>query len=154
MVQNCHESTRNYWATCLSIHSFARTVHSFAYSASLMRSAAFIRLLARSLTHSQARGKVNVSLYNSALSFTNHFLIQVRPLVRQPSFCHANKHHIRVLCRRKSKQLTRLEMGGKKHQLKRREGKRLEISQMSGAIFSHLSSFCFYLFSFPRFLPF
>ena len=49
-----------YWSTCLSIRWFACTTHSFTGSAvlaSLARSAALIRSLTCSLTHSQTRGK-------------------------------------------------------------------------------------------------
>ena len=35
MVQNSQESRCKYWPTCPSIHSFACTTHSFAYSALL-----------------------------------------------------------------------------------------------------------------------
>ena len=55
------EGGRKYWATRSSVRSFARTTHSFAYSAllaSLARTAALIRSLVHSLTHSRARGKV------------------------------------------------------------------------------------------------
>ena len=70
--QNSQELGRKHWATCSSVRSFARsahsfacTVHSFACStllASLARSAALIRSLARFLTHSRARGKENDSM--------------------------------------------------------------------------------------------
>ena len=62
MAQNNQESSRKYWATRSSVRSFTRTAHSFACSAllaSLARSAVLICSLAHSLTHSQARGKVN-----------------------------------------------------------------------------------------------
>ena len=52
MVQNSQEYRLKYWATRSSVHSFARTAHSFACSgllASLAPSAALIRLPARSL---------------------------------------------------------------------------------------------------------
>ena len=52
MVQKNKESRSRYWTTCLSVHSFARTAHSFACSgllASLAPSAALTRSLARSL---------------------------------------------------------------------------------------------------------
>ena len=55
MVQNNQESRCKYWDTRLSVCSFARTAHSFAWSAllsSLTHSVALIRLLARSLTSS------------------------------------------------------------------------------------------------------
>ena len=38
MVQNSHGSGRKYWATCLSVHLFACTAHSFACSALLAHS--------------------------------------------------------------------------------------------------------------------
>ena len=53
VVQNNQESGRKYWATCLSVHLFARTL-----LASLTCSAALIQSLAL-LTHSQACVKVN-----------------------------------------------------------------------------------------------
>ena len=52
-----------HWLVCSLVRSFARTAHSFAFSAhSFASSAALIRLLARSLIHSQTRGKVNDSM--------------------------------------------------------------------------------------------
>ena len=52
MVQKSHESMYKYWATRSSVRSFARIAHSFTCSAllaSLARSAALIRSLARSI---------------------------------------------------------------------------------------------------------
>ena len=51
----------DYWAICSSVRLFTRTAHSFAcfaLLASLARSAALIRSLARSLTRSRAHGIV------------------------------------------------------------------------------------------------
>ena len=59
MVQNNQESRRKYGTTCSTFRSFACTVHSSVYHArlaSLAHSDALICLLARSLTHSRARG--------------------------------------------------------------------------------------------------
>ena len=59
MVQSNQESRRKYGTTCSTFRSFACTVHSSVYNArlaSLAHSDALICLLARSLTHSRARG--------------------------------------------------------------------------------------------------
>ena len=72
LVQKSQESRRKYRAAHSSVRSFARTVHWFACSAmvtSLVRSAALIRLLARSPTHSPAHGKVKDSMYQNDLIF-------------------------------------------------------------------------------------
>ena len=69
---------REYWAIRSSVYSFARTAHSFACSAllaSLARSAALIRSLARSLTHSGAHGE-EVFVYELNASISYH----LRPL--------------------------------------------------------------------------
>ena len=66
-VQNNQESRRKYWATRSSIHSFARWLVSLHHSLiHLLHTARFAGALhythsslARSLTHSRARGKVN-----------------------------------------------------------------------------------------------
>ena len=49
MVDNSQEYRLKYWATRSSIHSFARTAHSFACSALLVTLARSIRSLAHSL---------------------------------------------------------------------------------------------------------
>ena len=62
MVRDNQESTSTYWATHSSVCLFAFNALLFACSgllASLTRSAALIYMLARSLTHSRACGKVN-----------------------------------------------------------------------------------------------
>ena len=62
VVQNSHESRRQYWATCFSVCSFTSTAQTFACSAlfaSLARSAALIRSLARLLAHSRAHGRMD-----------------------------------------------------------------------------------------------
>ena len=46
MVQNNHEYRLEYWAICLSVRSFARTAHSFACSALLVRSLCFFTWMA------------------------------------------------------------------------------------------------------------
>ena len=55
MVHNNQEPRCNYWATRLSVRSFARTAHSFTCSALI---AALVRLLAH-FAHSLSCGKVN-----------------------------------------------------------------------------------------------
>ena len=75
MVQKSHEQRRKYWATRLSVCSFAGSAHSiagYALLATLARSAALIRLLAFSITHSRARGKVYdwMSGYDLVLSYS------------------------------------------------------------------------------------
>ena len=70
MVQSSQESGHKYFATCSSIHSFARTAHSLTGSAqlaSLARSTAFNRSLARSLTQSQACWKKYDSMSENVL---------------------------------------------------------------------------------------
>ena len=71
MVQNNQELRRKYWATCLSVCSFARTAHSFACSrllSSLATSAALTHSLARSLRslHYFTLSKNNLVLSHSA----------------------------------------------------------------------------------------
>ena len=61
MAKNNQETRCKYWATHSSIRSFARIGHSFAGSALLALLPGFavlIHLLAHSLTHCQAHGKV------------------------------------------------------------------------------------------------
>ena len=68
--QNSQGSGRKYWTTRSSVHLFARTARSFACTAllaSLACSAALIRLIARSLTHSRAREKVIDSMSQNDL---------------------------------------------------------------------------------------
>ena len=99
MVQDNQKPKRKYWATCLSVYSFAHIAHSFtccALLAALARSAALtcsrapLRSLARmlrcahllacsttltcSLAHSLARGTVNdkMAIYSVFFSFLAH----------------------------------------------------------------------------------
>ena len=63
-----------------SVHSFARTTHSFAYSkllASLARSSALIHLLARSLTNSRACGKVHDSMSQNDLIMSHSANVRI-----------------------------------------------------------------------------
>ena len=72
----------DYWAIRSSICSFTCTTHSFACSALLAllaRSAALIRSLACSLTHSGAYGKGGFCLWNKRVN-----LISFKPTVRRP----------------------------------------------------------------------
>ena len=76
VIQNIQKYRLKYWASCSSIHSFARTTHSFACStllASLARSAALIHSLAR-LLHSLPSGTVNdwMAIYSVFFSILDH----------------------------------------------------------------------------------
>ena len=68
MVDDSQEYRLQYWATCSSVRSFARTAHSFACPgllASLVRSAALTRSLVRSLPSSWERAysyEINTSI--------------------------------------------------------------------------------------------
>ena len=78
--QNNQESRLQYWATCSSICSFARTAHSIACSALLVYSfcsraplRSLVRLLAH-FTHSLPRGTVNdkMAIYPVFFSILDH----------------------------------------------------------------------------------
>ena len=50
--QNSKKSGCKYWANCWSVHSFARTAHSFAWSALLISLGTLLRSFVHSLPHS------------------------------------------------------------------------------------------------------
>ena len=70
VVWNNQESRRKYWATSLSVRSFAHTAHSFACSALLAPLRSFVCSLAH-FTHSQVCRKVGI-LMSQNQAVLNH----------------------------------------------------------------------------------
>ena len=77
MVQNNQEPRLQYWATCSSVHSFARTTHSFACSGLLrlrLSLCSLVPLLAH-FARSLACGKLNDSVSQTELVLSHSALI-------------------------------------------------------------------------------